>query len=236
MSPSARKLTAKPLTIWSARRWMREDGVDQRQEPAEEHRHQEPDDPAAAPDRPPDAEEGPGQHHPLEPDVHDAGALGEDAAHRGERERRREAERRGEHPRGEDAVERRPRPSPAARRSRVVPAMPRPIAHQPSFRSPRGTAAIPQRDRDDARREGPAGLLRIVHGGSASQKANTPKPIPSIAIVRGSVSRCRTPVTDAVGALELTCAAPAGRAAAPPDEAPRRARCRRSGARRRRRR
>ncbi len=84
---------------------MREEGVDEREQPAEEHRHQEPDHPAPAPDRAPDAEEGAHQHHPFEPDVHDARALGEDPAHRREGERRREAERRSQHAHREDAVE-----------------------------------------------------------------------------------------------------------------------------------
>ena len=35
MSPSARKLIADPLTIWSARKWMREQRMDQCEQPAE---------------------------------------------------------------------------------------------------------------------------------------------------------------------------------------------------------
>ena len=80
--------------------------MDQREEPAGEHRHQEPDDPAAAPDRPPDGEEGADEHHPLEPDVHHAGSLAEDAPHRRERERRREPQRRGQQPSREHGLER----------------------------------------------------------------------------------------------------------------------------------
>jgi hypothetical protein len=44
----------------------------------------------------PETEEGTHQHHPLEPDVHDAAALGEHPADRRKRQRRRVAERRGE--------------------------------------------------------------------------------------------------------------------------------------------
>src|ERR687895_1558513 len=55
-----------------------ENRVDQREQPAEEHGHEQADEPRAAPHGAPDAEEGTGEHHPLETDVHDARALGED--------------------------------------------------------------------------------------------------------------------------------------------------------------
>src|SRR5918996_4838747 len=51
-----------------------EERVDERHEPAEEHRHEQADEPGAAPHRAPDAEERSGEHHALEPDVHDARA------------------------------------------------------------------------------------------------------------------------------------------------------------------
>ena len=57
------------------------------------------------PGRRPDPEEGPREHHPLEADVHDARALGEDAADGGEGERRREAQHRRDQPRAEDRVQ-----------------------------------------------------------------------------------------------------------------------------------
>ena len=113
----------------------------------------EADDPAAAPDRAPDREEGADEHHPLEPDVHDAGALGEDAAHRRERERRREAERRGEEPAREDGLERGPGRRPAPRGRRSFRGTQRRSQTRPSRRSPwleRGEArarALPARRR-----------------------------------------------------------------------------------------
>ena len=162
-----------------------EDGVDEREQAAEEHRHEQADDPRAAPDRAPDAEEGAHEHHPLEPDVHDAGALGEDPADRGERERRGEAKRRGEHARGEDAVEGlgvlRLEPDGADRAQRCR-------ARSPTSRacfSPRGTAAIPQASAMKPAAMGQP-IPRVVQGGSASQNARTPNAIPRMAIVRGS--------------------------------------------------
>ena len=80
--------------------------MDQGEEPAGQHCRQETDDPTAAPDRPPDGKEGADEHHPLEPDVHDAGALGEDASHRRERKRRRKPQRRGQKPAREHGLER----------------------------------------------------------------------------------------------------------------------------------
>ena len=53
-----------------------------------------------------DPEERAHQHHPLEADVHDAGALREHAAERREDERRREAEHRGEERRPDDDASR----------------------------------------------------------------------------------------------------------------------------------
>jgi hypothetical protein len=50
----------------------REERVDQREQPAEEHGHEQAHEPRAAPHGAPDAEEGAGEHHPLEADVHDA--------------------------------------------------------------------------------------------------------------------------------------------------------------------
>src|SRR5262249_29464838 len=52
-----------------------------------------------------DPKEGAHQHHPLEADVDDAAALGEDAADAGEDERRREDEHAGDQAGVEDVVE-----------------------------------------------------------------------------------------------------------------------------------
>ena len=56
----------------------------------------EPPRPRSRPDRAPDPEERAGQQHPLERDVDHAAPLAVEAADRGERQRRRVAERRGE--------------------------------------------------------------------------------------------------------------------------------------------
>ena len=93
--PEARKMTAVPLTIWSARRWMEKNGVHEREQAARHHGDQRarrttiPS--LSAPQNP---EEGAHQHHALEADVHDAAPLREDAAERREDQRRRERERR----------------------------------------------------------------------------------------------------------------------------------------------
>ncbi len=68
-----------------------------------------------------------------------------------------------------------------------VPPMPRPIAHQPSLRSPRGTAATPHASATRPAATG-APIERNVQGGSANQNARMPAATPRIAIVRGSVS------------------------------------------------
>ena len=93
----------------------------------------------------------------------------------------------------------------------AVPAMPSPIAHQPSLRSPRGTAAIPHATAMKPAASGQP-ISWVVHGGSASQKASTPKPIPSIPIERASVARCRPLAREPVGAPAVTAEAPAERA------------------------
>ncbi len=103
--PSARKLTATPDTIWSARRWIEKIGVHERQQTAGEHRGEEADHPAPALVGAVDAKEGAHQHHPLEADVHDAAALGEHAADAGEDERRREDEHRRDQIGAEDDVQ-----------------------------------------------------------------------------------------------------------------------------------
>ena len=91
-----------PLTIWSARRWIEKNACTSAASP--------PAPCAAASRRPPRAElvrarrprRTPPSASSLEPDVHHAASLGEHAADRGERQRRRVAERRGEERRPDD--------------------------------------------------------------------------------------------------------------------------------------
>ena len=83
-----------PPTIWSARRETAEEGVQQSRQAAGDHADCEPQRPLAGDVGAPDGEERSHEHHALEADVDDPGALGEQAADRGEDERRRIAERR----------------------------------------------------------------------------------------------------------------------------------------------
>ena len=94
MIPSARKFTAVPPTIWSARRWIAKKAYTSASRPPASIAEQEADDPAPALVGAVDAPERAHQHHPLETDVHDAASLGEHAADAREDERRREDEHR----------------------------------------------------------------------------------------------------------------------------------------------
>ena len=105
VTPSPRKLTAVP-EIWSARRWIAKNAWMSASSRAGEHRDEEPDHPRAGLLGDEDAAEGAHEHHPLEADVDDAGALGEHAADRRERERRR---RTGASPRAGSTRRRRSR-------------------------------------------------------------------------------------------------------------------------------
>src|SRR5215207_1372926 len=151
----------------------RENRVDQREKPAEEHCHEEPDDPAPAPDGAPDTEEGPCQHHAFEPDVHDARALGEDPAHGGEGERRREAQGRGQDSGSEDAVQRR----------RVLPLQPGSPDRAGNAEADRPPAELPlaarndgrpARDCEDARREGSADSAHGPRRQGEPERKNAP--------------------------------------------------------------
>jgi len=95
-------------------------------------------------------EERTGEHHPLEADVHDAAPLGDEAADRciGERPSPRRASTDERAPRTtwvrwsfEELVARTPRP---------IPMMPIAIAPQPIRRTPRLTAQIAARDREES--------------------------------------------------------------------------------------
>src|SRR5580765_1991269 len=66
----------------------REDGVQETHQCTGADRDQDREHPRARDVRPPHGEERADEHHPLEPDVHDAGAFREQAAERRERERR----------------------------------------------------------------------------------------------------------------------------------------------------
>ena len=94
MTPSARKLIAVPPTIWSARRWIAKKAWMSANAPPESAAQRRPERPGVELVGAEDPEERAREHHPLEADVHDAAALGEDPAHRRERERRRVAEHR----------------------------------------------------------------------------------------------------------------------------------------------
>ena len=80
----------------------REERVDERERSARERRAEEAERPRVELVGAEDPEERAREHHPLEADVHDAAALGEDAAHRGEGERRRVAEHRRRQRRPDD--------------------------------------------------------------------------------------------------------------------------------------
>ena len=100
-------LTAVPEMTWLARRWIESTACTS----AEQRRR-----PTIAPSRPithepvswdtHDAPEAAHQHHPLEADVDDAGALREEAAQRAERERRRVLEGADEEPGRDDRGDR----------------------------------------------------------------------------------------------------------------------------------
>ncbi len=84
----------------------RDERVDQADEGTRRDAAEQPQEPGAEQVGSEDPEEGADQHHALEPDVDHAAALGQDAAHRGEDQRRGEPEhagrQRGPH---EDAIE-----------------------------------------------------------------------------------------------------------------------------------
>ena len=140
--PSARKLTAVPPTIWSARRWIAKTRRKARANRPTRHRRPGTRPPTTALVGAVDAPEGAHQHHPLETDVHDAAALGEHAAERAEDERRRERERLRDQRGVEDGL-RFPTPDRVASMPSPSPSTPAAIAPQPRRRA----AA---RDRPDA--------------------------------------------------------------------------------------
>ena len=94
-----------------------------------------------------------------------------------------------------------------------VPAIPRPIAHQPSLRSPRGTTAIPQASATNPGTSGPA-TERTVQGGSASQKARMPQAMP---MMRDRARLGEPPNAVADRPLSRDCVLTASAPAAPRD-------------------
>ena len=123
-----------------------EEGVHERDEPTGGRAHEEARYPGAALVRAVDAPEGAHQHHPLEPDVHDAAALREQAAQRRERERGRPAERRGDQRRpDEDHRE--------ARARRLHDEQRRADPDEPADDSAAADAPLPARERPDSRRD-----------------------------------------------------------------------------------
>ena len=165
-----------------------EERVDEGEEAAGEHRAQQAEHPRAGLVRGQDPEEGSGQHHPLEADVDDAGALGEQAADGREDERRRKAEHRGEERRpDEDRVQvpdarlRRQRADPGSRNAcgnRPPPQSPLPSRRRPDARGQRQDA---RRDRDqrapriDGRQGDPEGEEAERDSGRAHRARRSPR-------------------------------------------------------------
>ena len=150
----------------------REERVDQRREAAGRHRGEQPDLPRERLGRNPEAPEAAHQHHALDGDVDDAGALGHDAAEAAEHERRREPQRRREEPGRDDVADgggvggREQHAGDAADRGR---------------RTAPGRRAAPRRrgsrSRRAAARPAPAPSARRSSGsGSAGRRAGRPVP------------------------------------------------------------
>ena len=170
MIPSARKLIAVPADDLVGPQVDGEERVDEREGGAGERGAEEAERPGVELVGAEDAEERARQHHPLETDVHDAAALAEDAAHRGEGERRREAEHRRDQRRPDDDLLEMADARAGGEDAEAdaehadddgAPAEP---AHAPAQR------ADAERDGEDADHAGTTGL-RIASGGSATQKA-----------------------------------------------------------------
>ena len=100
--PSARKLIAVPADDLVGPQVDGEEGVHECERRAGERGAEQPERPGVELVGAEDPEERAREHHPLEADVHDAAALGEDPADRRERERRREAEHRRDQRRPDD--------------------------------------------------------------------------------------------------------------------------------------
>ncbi len=187
--PSARKLTAVPLTIWSARRWMEMNACTSASAAPATTPVRMPQYHAPSLSAPRNAEERPHQHHALEPDVHDAAALREDAAQRGEHEHCGQPEG-SRHERGplHGVVE-------MLNVACVAPASPPPsraaplaTAPQPMRRSPRVSAPTP-RSAPIAPTTMGTNAVRTATGGRAIQNARMPSAMPTIPTVAQDASR-----------------------------------------------
>ena len=83
-SPVPRKVSARPLTTWSARRWMAIDGMQQAEHAAGQHGDHEAEPGVAGRDGGREPCDRADEHHPGHAEVQDPGPLGEDLADRGE--------------------------------------------------------------------------------------------------------------------------------------------------------
>ncbi len=137
------------------------DRVDEREQAAGDHGDQHAGDPRARLVGAPDAEEGAGEHHPLEPDVHDAAPLREHAAERGIGQRSGVPERGTEQrPPGERGLE--------VRHAGVLEEQAEPEADRArGNRSPADAALVPRDrvaaagDRNDAEHDRHRGRTRV---------------------------------------------------------------------------
>ena len=228
-------MTAKPLTIWSARRWIEKTAWMSASRPPNSIAIRSPTTQLPLQTEPQIPKKAPVSIIPSSPMFTTPERSEKIPPDRRERERRREAERRGEDARREDAVE----------GVRVVALEPDRAERCPRCRgrSPTSRAsarrAVPARSRT-RRATRPAAIgqpiSRVVQGGSASQKASTPKRDADDRDRRAARGAARTPSPKTVGGLRcslLELRLDVGRRR---EVAAARARCRRSGARRRRRR
>ena len=102
MIPESEEVDREPADDLVGAQVNGEEGVDERECSSGHRRTQEPERPRVQLVGAEDAEERAREHHSLQADVHDAAPLGEEAAHRGERERRRVPEHRGRQRRPDD--------------------------------------------------------------------------------------------------------------------------------------
>ena len=177
--PTASRFSAVPETIWSARKRDREQRVQRGEDRARGDRDHDAQEPRAGDVRAPGAEERADQHHALERDVDDAGALGEQPAERAEASAawRSAASRPAARPR------RRPprgcsRPTASPRSRRRCRSRPRRSAPQPSRFSPPRDGDAPAADRRAARRARSATGERTMIGGTATKNARKPRATP----------------------------------------------------------
>ena len=189
---------AVPVTIWSARRWIANTACTSATTAPATMATTQADHPRAAPDRAPDPEERADQHHALEADVHDPGALAEDAAEGGVGERRRvdaASRRRGRSSRPARSTR---RSSPCTQIANAVATTATKSVHRPSLRSSRVSAQIAHASRAEARARPAPRPPAPGAAGSASSRPTRPTTIPRIATPRaprGMRSSAVTPMS-----------------------------------------